>query len=82
MISSLFPPVIRMDETGDVEMVKRTGASFACVHAWSKGRFILLNLLINNQFLHMACTLSPRRRWQKTAELLKGLLVMRFHRCI
>lgn len=22
MISSLFPPVIRMDETGDVEMVK------------------------------------------------------------
>lgn len=61
-------------------VVKRIWASFTCAHACSTGRFIPLKLLINNQSLHMMCTLSPRMR--QKLQSLKGLLVMRVHRCI
>lgn len=62
VISSLFSPVIRTDETREGGVVKRICTSFTCAHACSIARIILLKLLINNQSLHMMCTLSPRRR--------------------
>lgn len=72
MISTLFPPVMRTDETGDGEVVKHTRASFTCARAWNKSRFHLVHLLINNQFLHMTAPYLQEGEAKKKQKTLQS----------